>query len=115
MANTITYGNGTLKIVPDGSADWLYSDDGLFPNGMNVVSIQFCPSAQNDVMIVHDQGIDGVEMFNSGIAPGTTPIIKYYPSLNGHGKFMKPVIDISDCTLSTPGNAAIFIEYIPQG
>ena len=109
-ANTVTTGAGTIKIVPDGSTDWLWSESGQLPiNGIVIYSIQFVPSDTSDVLILHDTGIDGVEVFNSGPTDSTAPVIKYFPN----GKRVKLVFDASDCTFTTAASAAIYIEYQP--
>ena len=106
-ANTVTTDAGTIKIVPDGTTDWAWTSlAGANANGLVVYSIQFNPSAANDVLILHNGGIDGVEVFNSGPAGGTAPIIKYYPQ----GKVIRLVFDASDCTFSVAANASIFVE-----
>lgn len=110
-ANTTLYADGTLKITPDGSTDWTWKsgmeDGGVSPAGIIVYSIQFNPSAANDILILHNGGVDAVEVFNSGPAAGTAPIIKYFPG----GKRIKLVLDASDCTFDTAASAAIFVEY----
>lgn len=110
-ANTVTSGAGTIKIVPDGSTDWLWNTNGGFSNspGIKVYSIQFNPSAANDILILHNGGIDDIAIFDSGPAGGTAPIIKYYPG----GKYIRLVLDASDCTFDTAANASIYIEYSP--
>ena len=117
-ANTTTLGYGTIKIVPDGTADWTWNTDSkvvaAFPtgskalqNGLKVYSIQFNPSAADDIMIIHNGGINAIEVFNSGPAGGTAPIIKYFPQ----GKRIKLVMDASDCTWTTAASSSIYIEY----
>ena len=113
-ANTTTKGAGTIKIVPDGTNDWYYNvaTDGGFSNtpGMKIYSIQFNPSAANDRLILHNGGLDAIEIFDSNPSAGTAPIIKYYPG----GKYIRLVFDASDCTFSTPSSASIYIEYEAQ-
>ena len=113
-ANTVTGASGTITIVPDGSADWLWSSPvpgiGSLPiDGIVVYSIQFVPSADSDVLILHADGLDGTVVFDSGPTTGTSPVIKYFPN----GKRVKLVYDASDCTFTTAANAKIYIEYQP--
>ena len=108
-ANTTIDFEGTISIVPDGSSDWTWSADlsGAPNTGINVKSIQFIPSAATDRLIIHNGGLDAVNVFDSGPAEGTTPIIKYYPP----NKRIKVVMDATDCTLDTPASVRIYIEY----
>ena len=111
-ANTIVVEGGVISIVSDGSTDWSWTDDiSDRPNGITVYSIQFCPSATADQMIIHNGTLDSVPIFDSGIVTGTDCIIKYFPSPAGYGKRAKPVIDASDITLDTAADAVTYIEY----
>ena len=107
MANTTLHGNGVVQITGL-DADWRWDTDGGFDTevGMKVTAIQFCPSASNDVMIVHDKSIDAVPLLDSN-PTGTAPVQNKFPG----GKWCKPVIDISDCTLDTAANAKVIIYY----
>lgn len=109
MANTTTQGRGTVQIIGL-DADWSYYTDGGFDEdiGMFVSSIQFNPSAASDIMIVHDGSIDAAEIFNSGPAGGTAPIFKNFDP----PRWVRPFIDISDCTLDTAANAKVLIDYV---
>ena len=109
MANVTTKGRGSVTITGL-DADWAYTTDGGFDAdiGMKVSSIQFNPSAANDVMIVHDGGIDAAEIFDSGPAGSTAPIFKNFDP----PRWIRPWIDISDCTLGTPANAKVIIDYV---
>ena len=110
-ANTTTHGRGTIVITVLDAADWHYdtSTDGGFDTdiGMLVSSIQFIPSAASDRMIIHDGGIDGASIFDSGVTGGVAPIFKNFDP----PRLVTPVIDITDCTLGTTG-AAVIIDYV---
>lgn len=109
MANTTLHGNGIVQITGL-DADWRWDDDGGFDSiqGLKVQSIQFNPSAANDVMIVRDGGIDAAPLLDSN-PTGTAPVEQTFE--NG-GKWCKPVIDISDCTFSNAANAKVIIYYV---
>ncbi len=109
MANTTVKSRATIQITGL-DADWTWDTDGGFNtfHGVRVSSIQFLPSAASDVMIVHDGGVDGADIFNSGPTVGTSPLYKNFdpPVL------LRPVIDISDCTLDSAGDAKVIIDYV---
>lgn len=110
MANTTTVSGSNIQIVPDGSTDWIWSDDldaGLVAAGaIKVRSIQVIPSATNDRIIVHDGGIDNAPVFDTGALADAYDTRVYYfdPPV-----WMKPVIDASDCTFGTAANVRINI------
>ena len=107
MANT-TKLNGHFITITGLDADWSLSTDlpQFSGTGLKVYSIRFNPSGANDVMIVHENGIDNAEVFRVKAAAGTDDRIQYYdPS-----EWMFPVIDISDCVLATAANAAVTIH-----
>jgi len=109
MANVTTVGRGTIQITGL-DADWLYTTDGSFDAdiGCLISSVQFLPSAANDVMQIHDGGVDGAVIFDSGPAGGTAPIFKNFDP----PRWVRPVIDISDCVLDTEANAKVIIDIV---
>lgn len=69
-------------------------------------AIIFYPSAADDRMVIHDGGIDTGVVFDSWpTADDDDPRIIYYPP----GTKVELVIDITDCTLSTPASAQVII------
>jgi hypothetical protein len=109
MANVTTQGRGTI-VITGLDADWTYTTDGGFDAGIGclVSSIQFLPSAQNDIMQVHDGGVDGALIFDSGPAGGTAPIFKNFDP----PRWVRPVIDITDCNLDTEADAKVIIDIV---
>jgi hypothetical protein len=107
MANVTTVGTNQIQITGL-DADWSWEDDTDFIAGIWVRSIQFLPSAANDIMIIHDKTIDGADIFNTGPTGGTAPILEP----EGIPVKMYPVIDISDCTFTTAANAKVIIDYV---
>lgn len=109
MANATTTGRGTI-VITGLDADWLYTTDGGFDAdiGCLVSSIQFLPSAANDIMQVHDGGIDSALIFDSGPSGGTAPIFKNFDP----PRWVRPYIDISDCTFTTAANAKVIIDIV---
>lgn len=111
MANTTTHGKGVIHLVLDGSTDWSYITDAGFTSGvgLKISSIQFNPSAANDILIIRDRTVaTGAIIFNSGPAGGTAPI---YDPLDPP-QWQMPVIGATDLTLSTPANASVIIRYV---
>jgi hypothetical protein len=110
MANVTTKGRGIITITGL-DADWLYTTDGGFDSevGLMCKSIQFNPGAAADRMIIRDGGLDSAKVFDSGPAAGTVPIVEYLD-----GKWVRPVIDISDCTLGagTLANCEVIIHLM---
>ena len=110
-ANTTTYDDGTITITGL-DADWIFATEmaalrtagSEYPrefdnNGhVTIESIIFIPGATGDRMIIHSSGgIDGAPIFDPGpVADAYDTRIQYYP----FGRKAKPVIDITDCTLS---------------
>lgn len=108
MANTTTV-DGRFITITGLDTDWVHSVD--LPNPINkgqlyVQSIRFHPSGA-DVFVVHDESIDGAEVFSVKCLGDTDDRIQYY-----HGRGMRPVIDISDCTFATAANAKVTIELM---
>jgi len=110
-ANTTTIDGSIIQIIPHSTfdADWIWSTELSEHNHMNGIvirSIQFNPSAANDIMIIHEAGVDGPNIFHVKCTADTDQRIKYFnPPLH-----CAPVIDASDCTLGTPANARVLIE-----
>ena len=87
--------------------DWFLADADLTTD-IDLWAIVFYPSATDDQLIVHDDGIDGDEIFDSGLcADKYDRTVLYYPP----GFFVNPVIDITDCTLGTAANAKVKIYF----
>ena len=110
-ANTTTHGRGTIVITVLDAADWHYdtSTDGGFDTdiGMLVSSIQFIPSAASDRLIIHDGGLDAAAIFDSGVTAGVSPIFKNFDP----PRWVRPVIDWSDCNFGSTGQSVI-IDYV---
>ena len=107
MAVTVTEGRGTITIVPNDTDDFIAGVDTDIKDYL-VSSIQFIPSAQSDRLVLRDKGIDGIEKFDTGLTPGTSPIFKNFDP----PQWLMPVIDKSDCVFGTAGNCKIIIDYI---
>jgi len=106
-ANTTTPGEKCITIVFDGTTDWYSTKEG-YPNGLDIWCIVFYPSATDDIMIIHDDGLDTWEPFESGLsADKYDKSVLYFPPRT----MVKPVIDISDCTLGTAANAKVKIYF----
>jgi hypothetical protein len=108
MANTTKQARGVIEITGL-DADWNYNTDGGFgvDDGIYVTEYQFIPSAVGDRMLIHEGGVDAANLFDSGLAAGTAAIHKEVK----RPKFVRPIIDIADCTLDTAANAKVLIYY----
>ena len=105
MSNTTTINGNTITITGL-DADWSWdSDTPQYVAGLFIDSIRFHPSGPNDVFIVHEGGINGAELFSAVCSDNTDDRIQYY-----HGLVQHPVIDISDCTLTTAASAKLTIQ-----
>lgn len=106
MSNTTTI-QGPIITISGLDADWIWSTDTVFTNGIKVHSIRFHPSAANDVMIINDHSIGGPEVFRVKCSGDTDDRVQYYD-----GAWLQPCIDISDCTLSTAANCRVTIHMV---
>jgi len=117
MANTTKF-NGRIIEITGLDEDWYVEND--LPQfagvGLKVKSIQFNPSAANDVMKILDTrgkkamtppDTAAVEVFLVQCSAVTDQRIKYF---GDKGSWMSPYIDISECTLNTAANAKVIIE-----
>lgn len=109
-ANTTTMSGLFIKITGL-DADWTLANSGVTAlaskSSIFVRSIQFNPSAANDIMIIHNDGLDTTDVFHVKVDGDTDSRIRYYGE---RGTLMSPVIDISDCTLGVAANASVLIE-----
>jgi len=88
-------------------ADWYATTEG-YPSDLDIWCVVFYPSATGDIMVIHDDGLDTWVPFESGeSADKYDKTILYLPP----GMKIKPVIDISDCTLGTAANAKVKIYF----
>jgi len=102
MANTTIKGN--IIQITDLDADW-YGNVDANMHEMKISSIQFNPSATDDIMIIHDGSLDGATLFKVKCVDTYDQRIKYFdPPI-----WANPVIDISDCTIASPINAEVII------
>lgn len=118
MANVTTITWPFITIVPDGSTDWTLSATGdasgsttklidYAVSGLKVHSIRVHPSAANDVIVIHEEGIDSADIFYAKFSGDTSDKVQYYG-----GAWLHPVIDASDCTFGTATSAKITIQVM---
>ena len=106
MANTTTE-NGRVIEITGLDADWQGSVDTSMSR-MKIESIQFNPSAADDVMIIHDGGLNNASLMDVTCQNVYDQRVKYFhPPV-----WADPVIDISDCTLGTAANAKVIITIV---
>ena len=118
MANTTTITWPFITIVTDGSTDWKLSATGdasgsttklidFNETGLKVFSIRVHPSAANDVVVIHEEGIDSADLFYAKFSGDTSDKVQYYG-----GAWLHPIIDVSDCTFSAATSAKITIQVM---
>ena len=118
MANTTNIRWPFITITPDGSTDWTLAATGdasdsttllssYATSGLKVYSIRVHPSAASDVIIIHEEGLDGASMFEAKFSGDTSDKVQYYG-----GQWMHPVLDASDCTMDTAANVRITIQVL---
>ena len=111
MANTAdtTKSGYFIQVTYSGTgADWDYSTNGGFSGrGMKVKSILWHPTAANDILIVNDGGLDGATIVHTKASAATDTKVKYF---GGAGTWMKPYIDLTDCTFGTVTSTKIIFE-----
>ena len=110
MANTTTRAPGAIHLVLDGSADWSYIDDAHFPaaEGIKIHSIQFNPSAANDILVIRNKTLITGTITHYLKAADVGPVFepdRFFPM------WEYPVIDATDLTLGTPASASVIIRY----
>ncbi len=110
MANTTTKAPGKLHIILDGATDWSYITDGGFTEGvgLKVASIQFNPSAANDILVIRSKTVTGTIIHKLGPSSGTENLY----DANDPPQWEEPMIEADDLTLSTPANASVIISYV---
>ena len=108
MATTTTEKGGFITIIWDTAVtDWVYETElPQFPNKIKVKSIQFNPSAANDVFVMREGSLVGTEIINVICADVTDQRVKYF----GEGTWMKPYIEADDLTFGVLANARVTIE-----
>ena len=103
MANTAdTSQDGKIiQVTYSGSGDdWNYSDDAGFTSGMIVTDILWLPTAQDDVLVINEGGIDGPSIIHA--KNGAATVTERHFRLGGkHGIAIHPYIDLTDCTFGT--------------
>jgi len=105
MANT-TATKGNMVMVTGLDADW-NSESDLGIEWLKVKSIQYTPGDTNDVFIIHEGANDGPKIFQEKATATTDQIIKRF---GGDGTWMRPYIDISECTVGTAATATLMFE-----
>jgi len=106
MSNTTTWKNKTVQITGL-DADWYPSNDmGITSNWLCVKSIQFHPSAANDILRITDGSLSGADIVHVKCDGDTDDKIVYF----GNGQWMQPYLDESDCTFGTAASAKVIIH-----
>lgn len=106
MANAAvtTLGGSFVQVTYTGAGlDWSYLfSNSPFPDGMKVYSIEFNPGAANDKLVVNEGGNDGASIIHVECVDENDDKIKYF---HPNGRWMKPYIDLSDCTFGAGADA----------
>ena len=102
MANTTTR-TGRFITITGLDDDWW--GNVALGAAVELLAVQFVPSAASDRMIIRNGGLDNAVIFDSGVTANTNPLRVDMPG----SQYCNPVIDISDCTLSTAANAKVML------
>ena len=98
-AATVTR-TGRIVEITAIDADWLWSTTftgaAEVSGGIKVVSIEFLGGAANDIIVINDQTDAGAVMMKRKTPDTDYSTIKYF-----FGARIRPVINFSDCTLSS--------------
>lgn len=89
MANTIVKGNHGLSITFDGATAW--DSTTLYPEGIVIESMEFKPTATDDLIAVRETTATGRFYFNEKAATAYDNKIKYFNTEKSWKKF-KPYI-----------------------
>ena len=104
MGNTVLEGEFSIEITGL-DADFIAGVNSTY-RLYEVFGIEFVPSAVNDRMIVRHAGIDLACILDTGPVINLAAIYEKKPLI-----WYQPVIDITDCTLSTPANAKVIFHF----
>ena len=90
MALTIVKGRHTMSVVFDGSTAWDSGTD--YPDGFMIESMEFKPTATDDVMIVRELVSGGCAYFNEKAATEYDNKIKYFNTEDSSKRFFPYVV-----------------------
>jgi hypothetical protein len=110
MANTAdtTKAGHFVQVMYSGTgADWAYTDMGFGSGAVKVKSIMWFPTATDDVLIINEGGIDGPSIVHAKAADDTDTLQFLF---GDGGTWMKPYIDLTDCTFGTVTSTKIIFE-----
>lgn len=105
MANTTTVLGRSVQITGL-DADWIWSTD--LPAQLrdcSLVGVKLKLSAATDVFVLRSGSTTGPRVFQRDNIGQTQCLGRFGPSSG-----INPVIKISDCTFSVPGNAIVMLE-----
>lgn len=97
--------NGNVVELTTIDADWNWFD--TFPdnrNGIEVQTILFRPSGTNDVLVIEEATPDGPTIMYVRCNDTYDQRVLYL-----NGSKVRPLLDYSDCTISTPADASLHI------
>ena len=103
-ANTVTLTDNVITISAIDS-DWTWTDTlSRMTAGVKVVLVRFNPGAANDRLVIKQGTAAGAELVNL-LATDTEARLQYL-----FGATVKPMLDYSDCTLSSGAKVTIVLE-----
>ena len=105
-ADTLKAGN-VIEVTYSGTGDdWNHKDDGGFNHPIKVKSIIWYPTANNDKLVINEGGNDGPSIVQwEASADNDTKQINF-----ANGMWMKPYIDLTDCTFGTVTSTKIIFH-----
>ena len=110
MANTAdtTKAGHFVQVMYSGTgADWAYTSMGFGSGEVKVKSIMWFPTAANDILIINEGGIDGPSIIHAK-ASADTDTMRF--TFGEGGTWMKPYIDLTDCTFNAVTSTKIIFE-----
>lgn len=105
---TTKAGNVVQVTYTDNGADWNYlsggtADTSIFKAPIKVKAIQWHPSADGDILIINEGGVDGPSI----VEVEATDTGGVYHMTYGEGVFMRPYIELGDQTWGTDANIKV--------
>ena len=90
MALTVTTGKHTISILFDGSTPWDSGTD--YSNGLVIESMEWKPTATDDIITVRETDASGVQYFSEKAATAFDNKIKYFNTEKSIKKFYPYVV-----------------------
>lgn len=90
MANTTTKGKWVIDVLFDGATAWDMADH--YASGLCIESLEFKPTATDDLLIVKETSATGPRLFDVKAATAYDSKIKYFNTEKSMKKFLLYVV-----------------------